>query len=120
MIAREDGGTHAGDLMLKYLRSSVRAALRGGTRSFSAAEKHVLSRVLMALPEVERRTLRRQIDAISLVQRQHPGRLVVVIFPPATDLATLPYPGYEHCLAKVTYTSRGSKRITAVVLPTAA
>jgi hypothetical protein len=116
MIARDDDNIHAGDLMLKYLLDSVRAALRGGTRSFSPAEEQVLSHVLMALPEGERSTLRSQIGAISLVQRQHPGRLVVAFYPQGIDVATLPYPGYEHCLAKVTYRSHGKKRITAVVL----
>lgn len=113
MIARDDTGAHA---MLKHLLDSVRAALRGGTRSFNPAETQMLSHVLMALPEVERSTLRRQMDAVSLVQRQHPGHLVVAFYPPAIDVATLPYPGYEYCLAKVTYRSRGRKRITAVVL----
>ncbi len=102
--------------MLRRLLGSVRAALRGGTSSFNPAEKQVLSHVLAAMPEVERSTLRSQIDAVALVQRQHPGRLVVAFYPKTADVASLPYPGYEHCLAKVAYTSRGRKRTTTVVL----
>jgi hypothetical protein len=102
--------------MLRRLLGSVRAALRGGTSSFSPAEKQVLSHVLAALPEAERSALRRQIDAVTLVQRQHPGRLVVAFYPKSADVAPLPYPGYEYCLAKVSYISRGRKKTTTVVL----
>lgn len=102
--------------MIREALDSIRAAIRGGTPSFTRAEKQLLSHVLEALPEGDRRVLRAQLDAVSLVQRQHAGRLVVAFYPKSTDVVRLPYPGYEHCLAKVTYRSKGKKQTTAVVL----
>jgi hypothetical protein len=102
--------------MLRALLASIRAALRGGTRGFNPAETQLLSLVLEALPEDERRILRAQIDAISHVQRQHPGRLVVAFYAKSSQVEPLPYPGYEYCLARVTYRTSGTKRTTAVVL----
>ena len=102
--------------MLRELLHSIRASIRGGTPSFTRAEEQLLSHVLAALPEDERSALRAQIDAVSLVQRQHVGRLVVAFYPKSKDVARLPYPGYDHCLAKVTYRFKGKKKTTAVVL----
>ena len=102
--------------MLRAVLASIRAALRGGTRGFNPAETQLLSFVLGAMPEDERRILRAQIQAISHVQRQHPGRLVVAFYAKSSHTGSLPYPGYEYCLARVTYRTNGAKRTTAVVL----
>jgi hypothetical protein len=102
--------------VLKGVLQSIGAALRGGSRTFSLAESRLLSAVVDALPEHERAVLKAQIDGVSLVQRQHPGRLVVAFYPRSLHLPVLPYPGYEYCLAKVTYKSKGRRKSTAVVL----
>jgi hypothetical protein len=92
------------------------AALRGGTPGFSAAESRVLSFVLEGMAEPDRSTLTAQIGAVALVQRQHPGRLVVAYYRRPNTVPTLPYAGYEYCLAKVKYMSRGRARTTSLVL----
>jgi hypothetical protein len=102
--------------MLRELLHSIRAAIRGGTPAFNRAEKQLLSHVLGALPEGERHALSAQIDAVSLVQRQHAGRLVVAFYPKSADVVRLPHSGYEHCLANVTYRHKGKRKTTAVVL----
>ena len=92
------------------------AALQGGTPGFSAAESRVLSFVLDGLAEPDRSTLTAQIGAVALVQRQHPGRLVVAYYRRPETVPPLPYPGYEYCLAKVKYMSRDRARTTSLVL----
>ncbi len=102
-------------MLISWLRH-LYAALRGGTPGFSAAESRVLSFVLDSLTEPDRSTLTAQIGAVALVQRQHPGRLVVAYYRNPKTVPPLPYPGYEYCLAKVKYMSRGQVRTTSLVL----
>lgn len=102
--------------MLKKMLDLFNIALRGGTQSFNDAEKQILSYALEALPEKEKEILAAQISAVSLVQRQHPGRLVVAFYKKSKNVVQLPYLDYEHCLAKVTYKSHGKSKTTALVL----
>lgn len=91
--------------------------LRGGSRSFNEAERQILQFTLEALPAKDRETLSKQIAAVTLVQRQHPGRLVVAYYKRNPEkVPLLPYPGVEHCIAKVSYKSNGKTRTTALVL----
>jgi hypothetical protein len=95
----------------------LRAWARGGTREFNEAESILLSAVVKRLPTSEALILSEQIRSVSLVQRQHPGRLVVAYYNRSTTIPELPYPGYEHCLANVTYTTRsGTRKAMSVVL----
>lgn len=105
-----------GGVVLNGWLRHLYAALRGGTPGFNAAESKVLSFVLGGLAEPDRSILRAQISAVALVQRQHPGRLVVVYYRRPNTVPALPYPEYEHCLAKVKYVSRGRARTTSLVL----
>lgn len=102
--------------MLNNFFDFLYVALRGGTRRFNDAEKQLLSFVLESLPENDKQVLSAQISAVSLVQRQHPGRLVVAFYRKPKNVVQLPYLGYEHCLAKVTYKSSGKSKTTALVL----
>ena len=89
---------------------------RGGSRDFNEAEKRLLSFLMDGLPANEREVLSRQLGSIRLVQRQHPGRLVVAYYKNQQDVPQLPYPGYEYCLARVSYKSKGRTKATSVVL----
>lgn len=89
---------------------------RGGSRDFNEAEKRLLEFLMDALPASDREVLSRQLCSIRLVQRQHPGRLVVAYYKNQQDVPPLPYPGYEYCLAKVSYQSRGRTKATSLVL----
>jgi hypothetical protein len=90
--------------------------LLGGTRDFNAAEKHLLSCLLEALPVQDRAIFSRQLSSVHKVQRQHPGRLVVAYYRKGCDVPQLPYLGYEHCLANITYRSGGRTKTTSLVL----
>jgi len=92
------------------------AFFRGGTRTFNEAEMKIISCVLDVLPETEKLILSNQVASVSLVQRQNQNRMVVAFYPKSKGAPALPYPGYEHCLAKVTYKSKGKKVTTALVL----
>ena len=102
--------------MLKKMFDFFNIALHGGTQSFNDAEIKILSFVLESLPENDKEILAAQIRAVSLVQRQHPGRMVVAYYRKSKNVVQLPYLGYEHCLAKVTYKSSGKAKTTALVL----
>jgi hypothetical protein len=91
--------------------------MRGGTPEFNEAERILLSAVVKRLPTSEALILSEQIRSVSLVQRQHPGRLVVAYYNRSTAIPELPYPGYEHCLANVTFTTTsGTRKAMSVVL----
>lgn len=90
--------------------------LFGGTRGFNEAEGRLLSFLVDALPAQDRDILSRQLMAVRKVQRQHPGRLVVAYYKKGDDVPQLPYLGYEHCLANVTYKSGGRTKTTSLVL----
>ena len=90
--------------------------LRGGSRDFNDAEKRLISFVMDALPTDDQHVLTRQLGSIRLVQRQHPGRLVVAYYRSEQEVPQLPYHGYEYCLAKVSYRSNGGTRATSLVL----
>jgi hypothetical protein len=92
------------------------ARARGGTAGFNEAEMSILSFVLARLSEPDRTTLAAQIQAVDLVQRQQPGRLVVAYYRRRERVAVLPYSEYEYCLAKVKYLNRGKARTTSLVL----
>lgn len=94
----------------------ILAFFRGGTSSFNDAEKKLLSFVLEALPENDRAVLSTQINSVSLVQRQHPRRLVVAYYKKPETVVQLPYSEYEYCLANITYKARGKAKTTAIVL----
>lgn len=89
---------------------------RGGSRDFNEAEKRLLSFLMEALPAEDREVLSRQLDSIRLVQRPHPGRLVVAYYKNQQEVPQLPYSGYEYCLAKVSYRSKGRTKATSLVL----
>lgn len=90
--------------------------LFGGTRGFNDAEARILALVADSLPVDEGVVLRRQVKAVRKVQRQNPSRLVVAFYKERDSIPALPYAGYEHCLANVTYTSRGRSKTTSLVL----
>ena len=88
----------------------------GGTRSFNEAETRLLSSLLDELPAQDRDILARQLTLIRKVQRNNPGRLVAAYYKRGVDVPQLPYPGYEYCLANVTYRSEGRAKTTSLVL----
>ena len=90
--------------------------LFGGTRGFNDAESRLLSFVSESLPPEEQRIWEQQIRSVRKVQRQIPGQLIAVYYQRNAKVPPLPYPGYEHCLATVTYLSRGRARTTSLVL----
>lgn len=90
--------------------------LLGGTRGFNQAESRLLSALLDALPTQDREILARQMMLIRKVQRSNPGRLVAAYYKRGVDVPQLPYPGYEYCLANITYRSGGRARTTSLVL----
>jgi hypothetical protein len=89
---------------------------RAGSRDFNEAEKRLLSALGDALPAHEKEILLRQLVSVRLVQRQHPGRLVVAYYKNQEAVPQLPYPGIEYCLAKINYRSRGRNTATFLVL----
>ena len=97
--------------------AALLAFLRGDdSPSFNEAELKLLSFLREALPEEEKATLAAQISAVRLVQRQNLGRIHVVYYRKPESTPLFPYPGYEHCLAKVSYKSNGKTKTTALVL----
>ena len=90
--------------------------LLGGTRGFNEAETRLLSFLMECLPAQEREILARQLMSVRKVQRQNPGQLVAIYYKRGHEPPPLPYPGYEHCLANVTYVSGGRANTTSVVL----
>ncbi|NEZ02551.1 hypothetical protein G4Y73_00135 [Wenzhouxiangella sp. XN201] len=94
----------------------VLAFLRGGTIGFNKPELLLLDSVIGALPEEESDVLRKQVQSVSLVQRHDSGRLVAAYYPKRSSVPLLPYPGYEYCLAKVSYRLNETTRTTNVVL----
>jgi hypothetical protein len=96
--------------------NKILAFLRGGTRGFNDAERKLLSFVLNVLPERDKSVLSTQLSSVSLVQRQHPGRLVVAYYRKPNRVPQLPYPGYEYCLANVSYKSGGKTKTTTLTL----
>lgn len=96
--------------------SRVLDFFRGGSRDFNEAEKRLLSFLMDALPVEDQQVLARQLASVRLVQRQHPGRLVVACFRNQPGVPQLPYPGIEYCLAKVSHRSKGQTKATSLVL----
>lgn len=90
--------------------------LRGGTIGFNKPELLLLDSVIDALPKAESDILGKQVKLVSIVQRHNPGRLVAAYYPKRSYVPLLPYPGYEYCLAKVSYRLNGATRTTNVVL----
>ena len=90
--------------------------LFGGTRGFNEAENRLLLFLQEALPASDREILSRQLMSIRKVQRPQPTRMVVAYYKNVADVPQLPYPGYEHCLGNVTYTTLGKSRTTSIVL----
>jgi hypothetical protein len=89
---------------------------RGGSRDFNEAEKRLLSLLMDALPADDKVVLARQLASVRLVQRQHPGKLVVAYYNNPPEVPKLPYPGDEYCLAKISYRSNGRTKATSLVL----
>lgn len=89
---------------------------RGGSRDFNEAEKSLLLTLADALPEHEKEILLRQLTSVRLVQRQHPGRLVVAYYKNQQEVPQLPYLGTEYCIAKINYRSSGQSKATYLVL----
>ena len=89
---------------------------RGGSRDFNEAEKRLLSALADALPEHEKEILLRQLSSVRLVQRQHPGRLVVAYYRNPQEVPQLPYRGIEYCIAKINYRTTGKTKATYLVL----
>ena len=89
---------------------------RGGSRDFNEAERRLLSALADALPEQEKKILLRQLASVRLVQRQHPGRLVVAYYKNQHEVPQLPYRGTEYCIAKINYRSSGQTKATYLVL----
>ncbi|GLX76690.1 hypothetical protein tinsulaeT_00300 [Thalassotalea insulae] len=92
------------------------AFLRGGTSKFFVPEKLVLEAVMQELPQEEALILEEQIKSIFLVQRHNPGKLIAAYYPKKSQVPSLPYHGYEYCLAKVKYEVVGKTKTTDVVL----
>lgn len=90
--------------------------LFGGTRGFNEAEARLLSFLMDSLPTKDRDILARQLISVRKVQRQNPGQLVVAYYKNEDDVPQLPYLGYEHCLASITYKAMGRTKRTSVVL----
>lgn len=102
--------------MLEKTLRKVIAFLRGGTSTLNEPEMLLLQSTLKELPDQDARVFSKQIASLSLVQRQHPGRLVAVYYPKGKHVPQLPYGGYEYCLAKVSYRVNGETRTTNLVL----
>lgn len=102
--------------MLEKTLKKVVAFLRGGTSTFNEPEMLLLESTLTELPDRDAQVLSKQIASVSLVQRQHPGRLVVVYYPKNKNVPQLPYGGYEYCLAKVSYAVNGKTKTINLVL----
>ena len=100
----------------KHMLTRVLDFFRGGSRDFNEAEKRLLSFVMDALPVEDSKVMAQQLASVRLVQRQHPGRLVVAYYRNHLEIPQLPYPGGEYCLAKVSYRSNGRSKVTALVL----
>jgi hypothetical protein len=94
----------------------VVAFFRGGSSDFNSAEKRIISFMSEALPAAERDILAKQLTQIRLVQRPSAGRIVVAYYDERSNFPKLPYPGYEHCLANVSYRSKGKTKTTSLVL----
>ena len=69
-----------------------------------------------ALPENEKVIFANQRNAVRLVQRQNPGRLIMAYYRKGAKIEKLPYAGYEHCLADVRYKNENGIKKTCVVL----
>lgn len=102
--------------MFRSKVNAIIAFLRGGTSKFTSAERTLLQSVFKALPEHDAHIFLEQIEAVSLVQRHNPGRMVVAFYPRRSQVRPLPYMGYEYCIAKVRYTADGMKKWTYIVL----
>lgn len=92
------------------------AFFKGGTSKFFETELFVLNTVIKALPANDAVILKKQIDVVSLVQRPMPGKLITAYYPKKLSVPSLPYSGYEYCIAKLIYRSQDKQRIIHVVL----
>jgi len=92
------------------------AFLRGGTVGFNKPELLILNSVIEALPSAEVDILGKQVRSVFLVQRPNKSTLVSAYYPKKLRVPPLPYTGYEYCLAKVSYRSKGTTKRTNVVL----
>lgn len=90
--------------------------LFGGTRGFNDAEARLLSSLSDVLPARDRYVFSQQLKLVRKVQRQHQARLVAVYYGKSEAIPTLPYPGYEYCLANITYRTEGRTKTTSLVL----
>ncbi len=102
--------------VLEKTLKKVIAFMRGGTSTFNESEMLLLESTLKEFPDQDAQVFLKQIASVSLVQRQHPGRLVAVYYPKNKHVPQLPYGGYEYCLAKVSYRVNGKMKTTNLVL----
>ena len=102
--------------MLEKIKDIINIIISGGSSSFNSGENTILSSVYDALPENEKEIFKEQRESIKLVQRQHPGRLVMAYYRKSANTTVLPYSGYEHCLAEVKYKNNNRTKKTKVVL----
>lgn len=102
--------------MLGKIKDLANILIYGGSTKFNSGENTILSAVYAALPNNEKETLEEQLNSVILVQRQHPGRLVMAYYRKSANLVELPYSGYEYCLAEVKYKNNNRTKKTNVVL----
>ena len=102
--------------MLERIRDFLNTLIYGGTSGFNIGENIILDAVYDELPESEKRIFKLQRESVKLVQRQHPGKLIMAYYGSNNNVNPLPYLGYEHCLAAVKYEFGNQKKTTNVVL----
>lgn len=102
--------------MIRKVLDFLSIVFRGGTSHYNEGEMKLLLYALDALPNNEKEIFRAQINGIRLIQRQHPGRLVVSYYRKPKAIPQLPYLGMQHCLVKITYISKGKRKTTSLVL----
>ncbi|WP_185232613.1 hypothetical protein [Teredinibacter franksiae] len=102
--------------MLTNSLKKIGALLRGGLSEFNEPEKRLLEVTMNALPKEEAAIFAKQIEAVSLIQHQHPGRLVSAYYSKGINVPQLPFFGYEYCVSKVIYRVNGKNRTASLVL----
>jgi hypothetical protein len=102
--------------VLEKLKDFVSILIYGGSTKFNSGEIAILTAVYNALPDNEKEIFEEQRNSVKLVQRQHPGRLVMAYYRKSANVSELPYSGYEYCLAEVKYKNSNRTKNTNVVL----
>ncbi len=97
------------------LRRLLHRLLYGGSTAFRYYERQILESVCAELALEDSKSLAEQINSVTLIQREHKNRMVLVFFAQKGALPRLSKVAVEYCLALVPFKAAQAANRCAVI-----